>query len=212
MIHKRGISDEQFALVAKELRCDEAAIRAVAEVESAGSGFLENGEPRVLFEGHIFHRLTNGKYDKSHPDICHPCWDRARYAKGPTADIRGLGELERLKRASALDEDAALRSASIGRFQILGDNCEECGWLNVKDFWQAMCEDEYMHLAAFANLVATFNLEGALRAHNWKVFARVWNGPRYAENKYDIKMAQAYTNHEIIIAARNKNNLTESTA
>jgi hypothetical protein len=149
----------------------------------------------------------------SHPDICHPCWDRSRYAKGPTADIRGLGELERLKRACALNEDAALRSASIGRFQILGDNCEECGWMDVKRLLAGtMCEDEYMHLAAFANLVATFNLEGALRAHNWKVFARVWNGPRYAENKYDIKMAQAYTNHEIIIAARNKNNLTESTA
>jgi hypothetical protein len=35
-------------------------------------------------------------------------------------------------------------------------------------------------------------LDGALRARNWPSFARGYNGPAYAQNAYDKKMAAAY--------------------
>ena len=54
---------------AKRLGVNVAAIRAVYHVESGGSSFYDNGDPKTLFERHYFHQFTDGKYDKSHPNI-----------------------------------------------------------------------------------------------------------------------------------------------
>ena len=51
---KLTIKDYQKA--AKELNCEVAAIRAVAEVESLKGGFLPDGRPKILFERHVFHQ------------------------------------------------------------------------------------------------------------------------------------------------------------
>ena len=65
------ISESAFKSAALQLDCEVAAIKAVASVESLGSPFLSNGQPKILFEAHIFHRLTKGKYSKTHPNIRH---------------------------------------------------------------------------------------------------------------------------------------------
>jgi hypothetical protein len=38
-------------------------------------------------------------------------------------------------------------------------------------------------------------LAAALRRHDWHAFARGYNGPAYARNAYDAKMAEAYARH-----------------
>jgi hypothetical protein len=35
-------------------------------------------------------------------------------------------------------------------------------------------------------------LADAIRTKNWPSFARQYNGPAYAKNKYDEKLAEAY--------------------
>ena len=49
-----------------------------------------------------------------------------------------------------------------------------------------------MHLDAFVNFIKTKKLDSVLRAKNWAAFARRYNGPGYAQNAYDKKMASAY--------------------
>ncbi|AZA64465.1 DUF3380 domain-containing protein [Chryseobacterium carnipullorum] len=58
----KTLTEQDYINAAKELGCEVAAIKAVAEVESRGSGFLSSGEPKILFERHRFYKYTNGKY------------------------------------------------------------------------------------------------------------------------------------------------------
>src|SRR5690349_16354590 len=109
------LTPADYQRAASALGCETAVIRAVDRVESAGSGMLLNGQPEILFEAHIFSRLTGGKYDTSHPHISSRSWNRSLY-KG------GAAEHGRLDEAVALNRTAALQSASWGRFQILGSN------------------------------------------------------------------------------------------
>lgn len=46
----------QYANLSNHLKAEEAAVRAVVEVESKGNGFLPNGKPKILFGGHVFWR------------------------------------------------------------------------------------------------------------------------------------------------------------
>jgi hypothetical protein len=76
------VSDEAWASLAKSLDVEEAALRAVATVESAGAGFLagEPPRPKILFEAHAFHRLTGGRFAPHAPTLSNAAWDRASYA------------------------------------------------------------------------------------------------------------------------------------
>ncbi len=82
------LTEADYKAAAKQLKCDVAAIKAVAEVESNGNGFLTDGKVKMLFEGHIFHRYTDGKFDAKHPTISYPRWTRAFYTKGATRHSR----------------------------------------------------------------------------------------------------------------------------
>jgi hypothetical protein len=191
------LTDIDFKAAAGILKCDVPAVKAVAEVESSGSGFLSDGRVKILFEGHQFYKFTKGVYADSHPTICFKKWTKSFYAKGKTADIRGAGELTRLAEAMALNRTAALLSASYGKFQIMGFNFAICHFITVEDFFNAMQVSEAEHLMAFCNYVKGNALDGVLKLHKWKEFAFRYNGPEYKKNQYDTKLANAYKKHSI---------------
>lgn len=182
------MSEADFERAADRLGCEVAAIKAVAEVESGGrSGFLRNGQPKILFESRWFHKLTDGIYDATHPDISTPTWVR-NYAGGAK-------EYRRLEKAIALDRKAALKSASWGKFQVLGVNHEVAGFRGVEGFVKAQMKSEGKHLDAFVGFVERNRLDDELRDLRWADFARGYNGPGYKKNRYDTKMAAAYKKH-----------------
>jgi LysM repeat protein len=182
----KKITESDWRRAAKALGVDVAAIKAVADVEAAGGGFLSNGEPKILFEAHQFSRFTGGRYDASHPDISSHKWNRRLY-KG------GAAEHTRLQKAAALNETAALKSASWGKFQIMGSNYKAAGYSNVESFAKAMRTSEGKQLDAFVNFIKSNQaMHRALKSHNWSTFARLYNGPGYAQNHYDTKIGQAY--------------------
>lgn len=193
----KALTMEDFARAADALGCDVAAVRAVCEVEAPNGGFVEDGtgRPVVLFEGHKFHALTGGRFSEAHPAISFRRWDRRKYATGSNQTARQRGEWDRLAQAVALDRDAALQSASWGRFQIMGFNHEAAGHLTVQSFVNAMYQSEGAQLDAFVGFVRANGLAPALRTHDWRTFARKYNGSAYAANRYDAKLAQAYTKH-----------------
>lgn len=178
-------SDGAISQAAKDIGCDEAAIRAVIDVESRG-GFLPDKRPKILFERHHFHRHTKGKFSASDPDICS---SKAGGYKGKAS------EYDRLDRAIKLNRQAALKSASWGAFQILGSNYEAAGFEDVESFCRAMCEGEDAHLRAFVKFVQKNRLDDELCRRDWKGFARGYNGPAYRKFEYDTKLSAAYKYH-----------------
>lgn len=180
----RGLSDDDYAAAAKELDVEVAMIKAVAHVESPRGPFDPMGRPEILFERHYFHRFTSGKYDQTNSDIS-------------MASSGGYGKFSaqygKLERAYALDRDAALRSASWGRFQIMGNNYKAAGFTSAATFALAMTRSEAEHLKAFINFVkADPGMLDALRRKDWAGFAKRYNGPSYAKYEYDTKIAEAY--------------------
>lgn len=171
---------------AAALQCESAAIWAVCDIESAGGGFLPDKRPKMLFEAHVFGRLTRHRWDGSHPNISAAAWNRALYGAA------GAHQYDRLAEAIALDRGAALQAASWGMFQILGMNYAACGFAGVEDYVAAMCLGEGAQLAAFAAFCRSGGLDRLLRAHDWVRFALGYNGPGEAENGYDAKLAAAY--------------------
>lgn len=189
------LTESDFKEAAEILNCDVAAIKAVAEVESSGHGFLSDGRVKILFEGHQFYKHTKGAYSESYPTICYKKWTKQHYSKGPNADVRGAGELTRLEQAISLDREAALKSASYGKFQIMGFNFGACDFDDVEEFYEAMQASEGAQLKAFCCFIKANKLDNYLRKHQWANFARGYNGPAYAENKYDKKLAAAYAKY-----------------
>lgn len=172
------------------LNCSVPAIMAVAAVESSGGGFLPDGRPKILFEAHIFHRLTVGAYQITHPTLSTPTWNRTSY--GPP----GAYQWTRLNQARELDEDAALQSCSWGAFQIMGMNFKSCGFDSVRQFVAEMMRDENAHLQIFCRfLLSNPRMVDAIRKQDWPRFARLYNGPGYAQNRYDVKLAEAFSKH-----------------
>lgn len=182
----RELTESDFESAAKRLGCRVAAIKAVTEVEAPGGGFLASGEPKVLFEAHIFDQRTNGSFRRSHPNLSSAHWDRSLY--GPA----GANQHRRLAQAVALNRDAALQSASWGRFQIMGFNWRTVGRESLQDFVNAQYRSEAEHLRDFVGYVLARGLADELQRLDWAGFAYGYNGPGYAANKYDTKMAAAY--------------------
>lgn len=179
------LDDGDVEAAATALGCQVAAVRAVIDVESRG-GFLPDTRPKILYERHFFHRLTNGKFDKGNEDISNAT---------PGGYIGGAKEYDRLAKAIALDEDAALRSASWGAFQIMGNNCAMVGFNKVTDFVDAMVKGEAEQLTAFVAFVKAAGLVDELQRQDWTGFARGYNGPAFAKNRYDAKLKAAFALH-----------------
>lgn len=179
------LTEQDFKNTANNLQVEVAAIKAVAHVESRGDGFFSNGKPKILFEAHIFSSKTGHKYDDSYSNISSRRWNRKLYKWGEK-------EYERLNEAIKLDKVAALKSASWGKFQVMGFNAELCGWTDVETFVDDMYKGEAEHLKAFAGFITANKLAKYLQIKDWAKFARAYNGPAYAQNKYDKKMKEAY--------------------
>ena len=157
-------------------------IWAVLAVETAGCGFLPDRRPPILFERHIFSRLTKGRFD-----ICEVSNPQAGGYGGA-----GAHQFLRLDYAIQLDRPAALRSASWGLPQILGMNFAAAGFQDVESMIAAMCDSEDAQLDCFVRFLKNNRLDCALQAHDWTSFARGYNGPAFAAGRYDVRLDQAY--------------------
>ncbi len=171
-----ALSSDGLAAVASDLGVHAPEIWAVLAVETKGCGYLPDRRPQILYERHIFHRLTRGQFDDG--DIS----DRSPGGYGPT----GAHQYDRLAAAMAKDRIAALQSASWGLGQIMGENFGAAGFQNAEDMVAAMSQSEDTQLAAMGSFLAATKLRASLQAHDWTTFARGYNGPNFAINRYDV--------------------------
>lgn len=163
-----------------------AELWAVISVETSGCGYFADRRPQILYERRILYKLTQGRFPVS--DINSP--EVGGYAGG-------IAEYERLARAMALDQNAALQSASWGIGQVLGENFQAAGFSDAALMVTAMCGAEDAQILAVARFLASSGLDRALRNHDWAGFARGYNGPGYARYSYDTKLLQNYQKYSV---------------
>lgn len=185
---------KQSALIdaATRLGVPLASIMAINQVESRGTGFTDNGQPVVLFERHVMRErlLAHGMseaavqaLEASSPGLVN---------RKPGGYVGGPAEYQRLLNAKLLHERAALESTSWGLFQIMGYHWARLGYASVEDFAALMQRTEADQLEAFVRFIESEPaLHKALKARSWKTFAKLYNGPNYAKNLYDVKLARA---------------------
>jgi hypothetical protein len=162
------------------LAVEPASLWSVVMVETRGCGFLPNRRPKILFERHIFHERTNGKFDATHPDISHPDW--GGYGKDSA-------QYDRLARAMELNRQAALESASWGLPQIMGFNAVSIGYASAEDMIKSFTDSESAQLEGMVRFLKTNKLVRALADKTWATLARHYNGPDFAKNHWDTKLA-----------------------
>lgn len=178
------LTDDDYAASARRLGIPQSTIRAFAEVEANGAGFFA-GKPKILFEPHVFARLTKHAFNDSHPTVSYSKWGAKPYP--PTQD----GRYTQLLEAVGLDPWAGFSAASYGKFQIMGENFGRCGFDAPWVFAAAQAYDELSQLKAFETFLSRTGITTLLRARMWAEAAKQYNGPAYAKNRYDVKLAQA---------------------
>ncbi|AWN43183.1 N-acetylmuramidase family protein [Methylobacterium durans] len=181
------LADIDLPRLGHRIGVGEDEIHAVIDVETAGGGFDKLKRPKMLFEPHRFYaNLAAGpKRDAAVAQgLAYPKW-RKDYPSD---------SYPRLFQAMQIDETAALKSASWGLGQIMGENYVAAGYDSPQQMVLAFVEGgEAEHLEAMINFIVANHLDDELRAHNWAGFARGYNGPKYAENAYHTKLAAAFT-------------------
>lgn len=216
-IRKKYLNENDFAEAARKLGVDVASVKAVQTVESKGSGFLADGRLIILYERHIFRREMDKLLDAP-GDLARTTASKlgltllpgqqaagavktalsARYSDvynaTPGGYVGGGAEWDDLVKARSINDTVGLLSASYGLFQVMGFHWKILGYASV----QAMVEDyrqgERNQLLSFCNFIlANPNLLTAIRTRNWAALAKGYNGADYAKNKYDIKLADAYS-------------------
>lgn len=196
LLDKAGLEAE-----AVRWRVEGAKLRAVWLVESAGSGFLPSGRPKVLLERHILWRRLESRgiapyaLAAAHPELCGRTQDRRYYLGGEkewgrVLAVIGWAQLQ----APALFESykrAVYEACSWGAFQLMGENYAKAGFQDVYGLVHALEEGEPRQLDVILTWMGKTGLLGALRLGQWLTFARGYNGSG-ASVAYAGKLLAAY--------------------
>ncbi len=196
------LSEQDVKDFANAFGLELAMVKAVNEIESSGKGFLVEGKPRILFEGHVFWKQLEKRgispsqfTSEQNKDVLYKKWTKVHY-KG------GIREYDRLEKAASISStpafyEAACSSASWGAFQIMGYHFESLEYASIDDFVAKMNDHEREHLKAFGKFISVTSFRGKklidwIKEKNWAKFAHGYNGPGYKKNKYDDKLRNAY--------------------
>ena len=184
-----------YKKASESLGVDIASVKALAEVESNGSGLITDPVtkkvvPKILFERHImFKRLRDYTAVKSeemfslYPDIVNP---------SSGGYLGGIAEYGRLEKAIKIDHNTALESASWGAYQVMGYYWKTLGYKSVQEFVDSAYTEEGQ-LEIFIRFVkASPNVLKALKSKDWEALALAYNGASYLKNSYNTKLKESY--------------------
>lgn len=181
----KRLDDIDLPVVGAMIGVGEDEVHAILDVESAGTGFDSQGRIKILFEPHIFYRQLGPGSDRDKAvamGLARKTWKRD-YPKD---------SYPRLLSAMTINKEAALKSASWGLGQIMGFNYGLAGYSSVEVMVNDFVDDEEQHLIAMITFIQNTGLGAKLKAHDWAGFARGYNGPGFARNGYDKKLAASF--------------------
>ncbi|MBB3999037.1 N-acetylmuramidase domain-containing protein [Aureimonas pseudogalii] len=186
----REVADAARAVEARE-GVAAAVLLAVALVETnarATARVGERDEPLIRFEGHYFDRLLAepARRIARTAGLSHPKAGRIRNPAGQEARWRLLA------RAEAIDPEAAFAATSWGLGQVMGAHWQRLGFRSAADLAVMARGSAEGQLTIAARFLKLGHLADRLVSGDAAGFARLYNGPRYAENAYHTKIAAAY--------------------
>lgn len=173
-----AITDAYLVMLAAKIGCHPADLEAISIVESNGFGWFKDGRIKILFEKHWFYKnLTDTKLRDAavKAGLARKAFIKPSdggYKDQSNADAR----YRLLLRAIALDEEAAFRSISMGKFQIMGFNYALCGFSSAKEMWEKFIDSERNQIQAFATFLEKKGLFPALRSRDFAKIEAVYNG------------------------------------
>lgn len=187
---------KMIAAAAKGAGIDPASMLAVVECETNGSPFEVDGKtPRLLYERHVAYRhakKTGASWLKRFTDagLAIPKWSRStQYKDQGSSALR----LALIARAREIHEEIANASASWGWAQSMGENGPELGFESATALVEYMTEGGLpAQIDVMIREIKSKKLTGAMNSQDFTTFARKYNGPGYAANAYDTRMAAAH--------------------
>ena len=190
-----AITEDQLKQIAIELGdSNTKRIKAVSKVESNGSGWFNSGLPKILYERHKYWKHVKNASNRV------ISWFSNSEAGDYTMDVNKNGvndSWEKLSLAMGKDPLAALKSISIGKFQVLGEYYQQCGYNHPIEMLYACSRSEYAqygllrdYILKVAFIKSAF-LKLSTNPSDNIPFARAYNGPKYTKYAYHIKLANA---------------------
>ena len=178
-----------YQRAAAHLRVPVPHVMAMSAVESSGETFwVLDGRLAVpvRFEAHWFGKLTDYRFNASHPDLSCRAWNPGLAARSKA------GAWEQVRRAHELDQVAAYAATSWGGFQVMGYHWKRLGYSGVDEFVISMSANgDDGQMDAFTRYVdADDTLQEALRIGNWETVETLYNGGGYG-GAYAVKLRAA---------------------
>jgi hypothetical protein len=191
----KRIEDIDLPRIGHEIGVGEDELHAFIDVETAGSGFNKRGQPKILFEPHVFYRNLSGKQrdEAVRQGLAYRKWKSGSYPRD---------SYPRLIRAVQINEAAALKACSWGLGQVLGENYKMLGYATVQAMVKAFMADEDNQLEGCVAFIASAGIDDEMRdlaalprptkPSDCVGIVAVYNGPGYKKNNYHVKFANAH--------------------
>lgn len=188
----KRIEDLDIPRIAHRILVGEDEMHALMETETSGKGFDAQGRPKMLFEPHRFYaNLKGAERDAAvKAGLAYKDWKPGAYPRD---------SYPRLKKAIAINETAALSSASWGLGQVMGENFKMAGYASPQAMVLAMMEDEETHLDAMVNFIVSAGIDDEMRTlagltrkttpEDCIPIVEVYNGKGFRKNDYHTKFA-----------------------
>lgn len=197
-----SLTEEDYNAAAKEIGCEVEVIKAIERVESGGkTGFDSKNRPVILYERHIFSRNSKHSFDEAYPDISlKKGYKLKKKGDDVSADQQALNyyaagsdaNYKRLAKAYQLNNEAALKACSWGKFQVLGENYKDIGFSSVKEMVSDIAKGPKGHLKSFIGYIKSKKLQKAMQEKEWGKIAAGYNGKGYKTFHYDTRIEHEY--------------------
>ncbi|WP_316191598.1 MULTISPECIES: N-acetylmuramidase domain-containing protein [unclassified Bradyrhizobium] len=174
---------------------DRAALLALVEVETRGVPFEQDGRtPAFLYERHVAWREAGKKSKRlqaafAAAGLAIPKWSKTTQYKD---EGNSASRLALMRRACAIDEEVARRSASWGLGQTMGFLAEEIGFTSACEMVDHMSGNIAVQIEATIEELKRRHIIDPLNHQQWATVARLYNGTGYAANNYDGRLADAF--------------------
>lgn len=194
----KKLDDVDLPRIGHEIGVGEDELHAFMDVETRGYGFDKKDRPVILFEPHVFWRqLPESKRAEARKaGLAHPKWGAINYARSSD------GNYNRLKKAMAIDYEAALKSCSWGFSQVMGFNYAMIGYKSVEAMVRAFMDDEEIHIKAMVDFIVASGIDDEMRElaaltrptrpEDCVAIVSVYNGSGFRKNRYHEKFADAH--------------------
>lgn len=188
------LTQEEIAAIAgmgKDRGLELAALMATIEVESGGQTYVSidgRMEPLIRWEGHYFDRLVPPAKQAiaRRAGLANP---KAGGVKNPKSQVQRYAML---RRAMAIDRDAAIMSCSWGVGQVMGSHWQWLGYKSAWHFYTEVSASVIGQVEVMLRYIEKAGLTDELQRQDWAAFARGYNGPKYAKYGYHTKLRAAY--------------------